>query len=296
MLKDIIKINHGTLDTDELKQVSNLLNLVFPKQNYINYDYLNWLYKKNPEGKAITYNAIYNGKIIAHYAVIPVTYILFNEKVRGCLSLNTAVIDKYNRMGIFTKLANKTYKTAFDLGYEYIFAIANAASTPGFLKKLNFQFVGALDVYFKHKFNLSYNLNKYVSTSYKEFHFYNHWDSKKFYWRVTKPNAKYKYHNSDSYKLYNPTNLYGLDVCLFEFIDDIDMSKILKELNLPKVRNLFPIYMWIGLNGNTKNRLLNLPKYFKPSPLNLVFKDLTKRNRVLDSDKVKISVLDFDAY
>ena len=83
---------------------------------------------------------------------------------------------------------------------------------------------------------------------------------------------------------------------MFEFIDDIDMSKILKELNLPKVRNLFPIYMWIGLNGNNKNRLLNLPKYFKPSPLNLVFKDLTKRNRVLDSDKVKISVLDFDAY
>lgn len=296
MSKKNIKINLGTLNNDELKKIVNLLSIVFPRQNHINFKYLDWLYRKNPEGKAITYNAAINNQIIAHYALIPVTYNLFDEEVKGCLSINTAVTDGYRKIGLFTNLATKAYKKAIEKGYEYIFAISNSASTPGFIKKLNFQLVGSLDVYFKHNLQLSYNTVKYNNSLHKEYHFYNHWNDNTFIWRITRPGSKYNYYNDIPYSLYSKTNLYGLNVCLFEFLSNDKKIKTLKDLNIPELKNLFPLYMWIGLNKNNIKNVLYLPKYFRPSPLNLIFKDLTNKNRVLEKNKVKISILDFDAY
>ena len=54
-------------------------------------------------------------------------------------------------------------------------------------------------------------------------------------------------------------------------------------------------FMTIGISKNY-NRFFNLPKKLRPSPLNLVFRDLTGENRYLKKEDVELSVLDFDAY
>jgi hypothetical protein len=39
---------------------------------------------------------------------------------------------------------------------------------------------------------------------------------------------------------------------------------------------------------------INIPMRFRPSPLNLIFKDLTGQGRTLDPGTVRFQALDFD--
>jgi hypothetical protein len=41
---------------------------------------------------------------------------------------------------------------------------------------------------------------------------------------------------------------------------------------------------------------INIPMRFRPSPLNLIFRDLTDGRRILDAPKVRFRAIDFDAY
>ena len=71
----------------------------------------------------------------------------------------------------------------------------------------------------------------------------------------------------------------------------------IEETISQKELSIFPTYLWIGLSSRMKNKkLFNLPTRFRPSPLNLIFKDLSDQKRVLDKKTVDISVIDFDAY
>jgi hypothetical protein len=60
-----------------------------------------------------------------------------------------------------------------------------------------------------------------------------------------------------------------------------------------------PVKLWIGLDHRCEwpgYWYCDLPDRFKPSPLNLVFKDLTNSKRLLVPETAQISLLDFDAY
>lgn len=41
---------------------------------------------------------------------------------------------------------------------------------------------------------------------------------------------------------------------------------------------------------------MNLPAFLKPSPLNLVFKDLSEKLPILKSQDILFEFIDFDAY
>ena len=123
-------IKFGKLNKNELYKLVDLLNIVFPNQNSIKFEYLDWLYNSNPDGKAVTYNVWMNNNIVAHYAVIPTNLHLFGKKTSGLLSLNTAVHPNFKGKRYFTKLANLTYKKAKELGFKFVIGVANAASTP----------------------------------------------------------------------------------------------------------------------------------------------------------------------
>lgn len=60
-----------------------------------------------------------------------------------------------------------------------------------------------------------------------------------------------------------------------------------------------PITVWVGLDSNndwSNAFYINLPEYFKPSPLHLIFKDLTNMSRTIDPKRILFSLIDFDAY
>jgi len=59
------------------------------------------------------------------------------------------------------------------------------------------------------------------------------------------------------------------------------------------------INIWMGLDRQLRWQgrcYFNFPNRFKPSPLNLIFRDLTGKNRIPKPEQIRFMALDFDAY
>ena len=290
--KDSQTIVVGNLTDQELESVATLLTSVFPKAKHFSVEYLRWQYKENPDGEAVTLNAYHGEELIAHYAVIPILMNLDGQKTLGCLSLNTAVAPKAHGRGLFTRLASQCYKTAFEKGYKFIIGVANANSTPGFVNNLDFQLVKSLDAFFFYG-----NVPHLLSDKGKIF--CRDWNDATLMWRLNRPFTSYRISGGSGDKLvYSASQLSGIDVCCLQVSQErIYSLHNEKELNLPQ-RNLLRPKIWIGVSPKAHkfSFKIPIPKLLRPSPLNLIFKDLTGRNIEINPERVQFEVLDFDAY
>jgi hypothetical protein len=131
------KFDH--LIANDIDELCDLFRETYPDNIKLTREYLKWLYFDNPIGAAIGFNARFEGKLIAHYAVVPY---MFNQNVPAALSVNTATHPSHGGRGLFTKLAQRTYKQAFNYNIEFISGVANQNSINVFENKLNFQHLG----------------------------------------------------------------------------------------------------------------------------------------------------------
>lgn len=62
--------------------------------------------------------------------------------------------------------------------------------------------------------------------------------------------------------------------------------------------NLNPLNIWMGLNNNLKEEKMsfNFPNVLKPSPSNLIIKDLTSEEINLVREDVKINLIDYEVF
>jgi len=114
-------------------------------------EYLKWLYFENPIGKAIIVCARTksSSQLVAIYIVNPVLYYFNGKAVKGGLSLNTFTRKEFRGKGLFPKLAQLCYQESLKEGLSYIIGFPNAASYPGFIKKLEFIDLGNVGYYIK---------------------------------------------------------------------------------------------------------------------------------------------------
>ncbi|KTD58728.1 hypothetical protein Lsai_1335 [Legionella sainthelensi] len=131
-------------DPKTLSQCTALMNICFPKAKIFNIQYMRWLYIDNPEGSVIGFNVWDRDQLVAHYACIPAQIQINSTPVKAMLSLNTATHPNYQGKGLFTKLANMTYETAYKEGFTAVFGVSNENSSYGF-QKLGFQFLRPLE-------------------------------------------------------------------------------------------------------------------------------------------------------
>jgi len=278
------------LSDKEIEKTALLLKFVWPDSG-LNKDYLNWLYRENPLGKAEAYNVWNNGEIIAHYAAIPIKVKLFGSLEKGLLSLNTVVHPSYQGKGYFNILAARTYENAQKNGVNFVIGVANAISTVLFKMQLGFQHVCPLTV------KIGFGAVKRISIDPRELQYVPCWDEKILSWRIQRPKSKYNiYKTNNSYAIYSSTNKYGIWANMYE--GDLNLANIKSLKSLSHFR-WNPLTAWIGLNSNcdwSKSLYITLPERFKPSPLNLVFKDLSGLGRTLAPEKILFSLIDFDAY
>ena len=133
------------LSDQGIADASQLLNSVFPWAKWLTPGYLHWEYNLNPLGPAVGFNAYLDGDLAGHYVVQPIKANLFGTITKGLLSMNTATHPNHQRKNLFTTLAEKTYDAAREEEYEFVIGVANANSTPGFVRRLGFQLVRPLD-------------------------------------------------------------------------------------------------------------------------------------------------------
>ena len=262
-----------------LSQLIGLMNASFPDCEFKE-NYYQWQYMDNPSGRVVSYNAFAeDGQMVAHYAAIPIKMVLNGKVEIGLLSLNTATHPAHQGKRLFTKLADLTYKKAAELGYKFVIGVANANSTHGFLKYLNFYLVAPLDFkvgigdIFKHAKNIKKNKVYYDENILK--------------WRLNNPEFQYSYAGHSLYGNRKEPLFHASVATIPECVDKSDFG-------IKKAFDVFNIYVGLGLEKNG-GLYFNLPSFIKRSPFNLIFRDLTGGSLpLITKENIFFQLLDYD--
>ena len=264
---------------ESLEQLVGLMNASFPDCEFKE-NYYGWQYIDNPLGRVVSYNAYAeDGLLAAHYAAIPIKMILEGKGEIGLLSLNTATHPAHQGKHLFTKLAELTYKKAAELGSKFVIGVANANSTHGFLKYLDFYLVAPLEF----KVGIG-DIFKYAGGIEKNRVYYDECILK---WRLNNPEFKYTYGGHSIYGERKEPLFHASVASLSENVDK-------KKVGLKKAFDVFNIYVGLGLEKKG-GLYFDLPKFIKRSPFNLIFRDLTGGTLPkITKDNVFFQLLDYD--
>jgi len=284
-------LSYRTLQFDafSLERYAVLFKQCFPGAHHFTMEYLQWLYVENPAGKAVGMDAVSGGQLAAHYACIPAKVALNGASVNALLSLNTATHPDFRGQGLFTNLARLTFKAAESGGFSAVYGVANANSTPGFVRKLGFQLVRKLDARLGFGRQLSIDWERSLRVS----QFRREWDLPQLSWRTRNP--------------YNPvvvrasadgiTELYAKTDKKFIYAwGEVPISTPPHENSSAPV-NLCPrLFLGISPSDTVRNKFsISIPDKLRPSPLNFIFRPLD-REIAIDRNRVSFSFIDFDAY
>ena len=279
-----------TTDDATIAKMTALLRAVFPNSSHFTEDVLRWQYRDNPSGEAVGFNAWLGDELAAHYVTIPLVSMVNGKEERGLLSLNTATHPAHQGKGLFTQLANATYARGAEQGFGFVIGVANANSTHGFTKKLGFQLVSPL--------RAMIGIGALPIVDRDAIQYEQKWNDASLAWRLGHPAYEYTVAQMRHWKL-RPR---GVRLVLSErkqFGCRYVLGALRDEAVLDEVQSAFmpSRKVWIGLDPGMKwsgSLYLNIPMRFRPSPLNLIFKDLLGEGRTLDAARVRFQAMDFD--
>jgi hypothetical protein len=216
---------------------------------------------------------------------IPLRARVNEREEKGLLSLNTATHPSHQGRGLFTRLANATYEEASRHGLGFVIGVANANSTHGFTKKLGFQLVSPLKAMI--------GLGPMALCEETDAQYEHLWYEAALRWRLSHPLNRYRVKRSGP-----------LDLVLTDRVQ-LGARHVLAALpsgavpegSIAAFSGLAPFKLWIGLDAGMRwngRPYIDIPMRFRPSPLNLIFKDLTGQGRTLDPRSVRFQAIDFD--
>ena len=269
------RIEQVKTDEQSLLEIQQLLQLVFEKNaSKFSLDYLKWQLIENPTGSVIGFNAYKDEVLAAHYETVPVYMSINGEKTLGLLSKDTATHPNHRGKRLFTVLAERTYQYAAENGYRFVIGVANAQSTHGFIKNLDFKLIGSLDC----KVGLGMDIYPQRDYTYTRY-----WNQELMDWRLRNPSMKY-YKNGDL--IVSP---------LKPGFKKLVGHNAAELVSLPKLR-MRPLNLYIGYGANLgKGLYLNLPKFIERSPFNLIFRDLTNGSLPeMTPNNILFELMDFD--
>ncbi len=295
-IKNNSNISQKDFSLSELEKLSTFLSKIFKKnlnfqlKNKFSAKFLNWLYNQNPNGKAIVNNIYEDDKIIAHFALIPILVLYKKEIYKSALSVFTAVDEKNRGLYFFHKLASKSFDIAKSNGIRFIIGVSNQISSELFVKCFNFKLISPLDV----KIGLSkFNEKNDFPHNFQVFK-----DKNTLNWRLNNPRFKYQIYKQKKQKKFiifnNHYKLFKIHMGFFS-TEDLNFQN---KTYLKTTYNLNPLNMWIGLNNNLEDKLMSFsfPEILKPSPLNLIIKDLNSKETKLSKKDIKFNLIDFEIF
>lgn len=268
-----------------METMSALLQTAFPKAGHFTTEVLHWQYAGNPDGTVVGFNAWQGEQLAGHYVTIPMRAVVNGREEKGLLSLNTATHPAHQGKGLFTKLAKATYARAADEGFAFVAGVANANSTHGFIKKLEFDLVSPLRAMIG-----AGPLPRPKPDA--EVQFAHLWDAASVAWRLRHPAYAYSVHQGkDRAVVLSARKQFGA-----RYILGIREPGLV-DAGTPRTRSLPCRKVWIGLDPALAwggRAFVNIPMRFRPAPLNLIFRDLTGKGRKLDPARVRWDAMDFD--
>ena len=276
------------LDAPTLARYGELFSACFPGTAKFTPAYLAWLYVANPDGPAVGFDAWDGERLAAHYVCIPARAWVEGREVPVLLSLNTATHPDYQGKGLFTKLAAMTFDAGANAGFDGVYGVANANSTPGFVRKLGFQLVRPLEA----RIGLG-RLRHAPAPSASTLSFERCWSEQALAWRCANPhNPVWRRDAGGRSQFHAAAFGHGLPAYA-------ELKGAAPGERAPGTPPLSPLRLFIGLAPDACSRYWNyasIPMRLRPSPLNLIYRSFAPRVAALDPTRIQFSFLDFDAY
>jgi len=271
-------------DSTDMQKLVDLQNTVYKGKHVFHSQSFKHWYLDNPNGRVISYNALYEDIIAAHYAIIPVKMEIESRVVSGLLSMATVTHPEHQGRGLFKELARQSYDYAAKNGYEFVIGVANANSYPGFIKHLNFHDVGMLDVLVGCKKDIHALPDKTVRMF---------WDKQSIQWRL----GSNRYSKDDT-AVYGTHPFWKFNKAPFikTYMGSLH-NNLLRELDICHTNKTFrPFNLYVGMGSNAKESgYIPVPKFIKRSPFHLIFLDLTDgKLPKITTDNLFFQLMDFD--
>lgn len=285
-----MEIRPVSVERDALDQYEQLFQKCFPGATHLNVRYLHWLYAANPVGLVIGYDAWSGDRLAAHYACIPGEAMIAGRKRRVMLSLNTATHPDFQGKGLFTRLADATYQAGAESGVQAVYGVANANSTPGFVRKLGFALVKSLDA------RIGPGRIDHVAPAQLQEHaeFHRVWSSADLSWRIANPERPYRLVNVGGGILgaQAPTGKIGLHAWA-----EVALPK---DMGAPSHGPTLAMHLHLGLRPQRwaakRGLWFDVPQRLRSSPLNMIFRPLAEGLGQPSPDAILLGQLDFDAF
>jgi GNAT superfamily N-acetyltransferase len=283
-------ISYKPMQFDELTlpAYQSLFQACFPSTDKYSNAYLHWLYLDNPDGRAVGFDAWDGDRLAGHYACIPAAARIDGQAARVLLSLNTATHPDYQGQGLFTKLAQMSYQQGMQSGYQGVYGVANASSTPGFIRKLQFQLVRPLEA----RIGIG-SLGARDDRS--EPVFERIWSEQSMRWRCASPANPVSARRAGNHWQFRAAAMPPW-LCAYAEVRAIETA--LPASPAPRHAGT-PMRLFLGLLPDAAGGLstyIPIPTRLRPSPLNLIYRSFTQGSGTLDPRAIRFSFLDFDAY
>jgi GNAT superfamily N-acetyltransferase len=294
-----------------------LLRSTFPDATRISApEYLRWLYVDSPSGPVIEANLDDERGRAGHYAVVPIEMVSDGTACRGALSLNTAVDERARGGGVFVRLASEAIEKAEAQGVAMIVGVANANSTPGFVKRLSFELVGPLPAtvlvptpHRPHRVRsatageaafapggVAADLGLLLSPP--AHGLARAWTPEALRWRLASPGSRYALHRSE-HALAVSTADRGKGVPVAMMLKVFASQPLVGTERAALVAaacrfHRAPLALHVGINETAGFRGPALPERLRSSPLNLIVRRLA--GAPAPTTVARFEFLDFDAY
>ena len=274
-----------------LAQYCALFQACFPGNDKFTPAYVDWLYRANPDGPALGYDAWEGERLAAHYVCVPARARLDGVDARVLLSLNTATHPDFQGKGLFTRLAALSYEAGAAQQFDGCYGVANANSTPGFLRKLDFQLVRPLEARIGmgrlHTGSASQAAGEQPA-------FERVWNAASLAWRCANPHNPVRWRRSGPQWQFHAAALGGGRVPAYAELPAAGLDLAPRSDPAPLALRLF-----VGLSPDSASNYwnyLSIPQRLRPSPLNLIWRSFKPGAKALDASAIRFSFLDFDAY
>lgn len=286
-----MQFNRVGIQENLISAYAELMRTCFPTADKFDSQYLEWLYKGNPDGLVIGMDAWDGSQLAAHYVCIPLKANICGSKSKVLLSLNTATHPNYQGKGLFTRLAEMTYDVAAREGFDAVYGVANANSTPGFVRKLGFQLVQPLEA----RVGVG-SLNVDFTANNRAVQFQRAWSPESLIWRCANPNNQVFYRTREFGTQFY-TSAMGR---VLQAYAELPRS-VTSEMPPNHLSRIIasPCRLFLGLfpaSACEYRHYFSIPQRLRPSPLNFIYRSLSQRVEKLDKDSISLSFLDFDAY
>jgi GNAT superfamily N-acetyltransferase len=296
---------------------ATLLERTFPDTPRISQpQYLRWLYEESPFGAVIEANLDDEQGRAGHYALVPVALSSDGSEVPGALSLNTAVDERARGGGVFVRLASDAIELAEQRGVRMVVGVANANSTPGFVRRLSFELLGPLPATVllpapgrPHRVRSAWtdaaafapggiaaDLDRLLAPPPNGLA--RSWTAEALRWRLAAPGSHYALHRSEHALMVSTADRSKpvpvamlLKVFATEPLDATERAALVRAAC--RVQRA-PLAVHVGVNEMVGFRGLPLPGRLRSSPLNLIVRRL--EGAPPQSQIARFEFLDFDAY